>query len=81
MSEACDSCGASRPGLPAWTFLVPVIIGGLAVATILIFKGRVSGRILAGLVTLGFVGFAAWLGLRLKDLLSARCPKCGRRPE
>ena len=81
MSAACGSCGATRPELPPWTLMVPVILGAASLALIVVFRGRVSGRILAGVVTLGFVGFSAWLALQLRTFLSARCPKCGRRPE
>ena len=64
-----------------WTFLVPIAIGAVSLALIVVFRGRISGRILGAGVTLAFVAFAGWLAVRLKAVLSARCPHCGRRPD
>ena len=80
MSDGCTNCGKPRPELPVWTFLVPIAIGAVSLALIVVFRGSISGRVLGGGVTLAFLVFAAWLAVRLKAVLSPGCPHCGQRP-
>ena len=77
MSGACPSCGAGPARLPVWLVLVPPALGAVSYGAWRLLGDKLPVMVVVGAVTLAFVGFSAYLFVRLRSILSGACPRCG----